>query len=344
MGVAIGESGAGPATQSLLAHYFPAAQRGRAIAVWQMVFPLGSLLGIGFGGFLSTALGWRLAFVVFGAAGLALAPLVALLLADPPRPSPAATSQQPPRSLAPALREVLASRAFRLLLAGGFIAAIPLNATITWNALFYARVFGLSTSTLAVGLGVISGLGGAMGMFAGGFFGDRLGRRDVRAYCWLPAAGLTVAPLLALAQYLGAATPLASMACGFCLALALNLWMPPQAAIAQLLVRPANRALAAACILVTAGFGAAAGVFFTGVLSDLLATQIASHASALRSVLPAMAFLSLAAAGFFLRAARFLPVDLAALETTAAAPGPRGDAEDLAVTRSSASPAARSRT
>jgi predicted MFS family arabinose efflux permease len=179
MGVAIGEAGSGPATQALIARAFPADQRCRAIAVWQMVFPLGSLGGIAAGGLLNEAMGWRHAFVVLGAAGLAVAPLVMWLVSDRAELQPATSQRTTPR-FAPALKELLASRSFALLLAGGFVAAMPLNAALNWNALYYGRVFHLPMGELTLYLALIAGVGGALGMFGGGFVSDWLGRRDAR--------------------------------------------------------------------------------------------------------------------------------------------------------------------
>jgi predicted MFS family arabinose efflux permease len=309
MGVAIGEAGSGPATQALLARSFPANQRGRAIAVWQMVFPLGSLGGIAAGGLLSEALGWRLAFMVLGAAGLAVTPLVIWLISDRAEPQPATAPRANPK-FGPALKELLASRSFALLLAGGFVAAIPLNAALNWNALYYGRVFDLSMGQLTLYVALIAGGGGAIGMFGGGFVSDWLGRRDIRWYCWLPSLALLLALPLMIGQYVLAASPDASLLLGMLVYVLLNCWMPPQAAIAQSLVQSDSRALAAGCILVTAGVGAALGPFITGVISDLLSVQLGSDVDALRYALAIVAGSALLASAFFFAAARDLEADL----------------------------------
>lgn len=313
MGVAIGEAGCAPATQALLANYFSANQRGRAIAVWQMVFPLGTLLGIFFSGMLSAALGWRMTFVVLGGVGMIVVPLVVAFLVDPARPARAdgsATSTLPSNTIA-ALREILASRAYRLLLAGGFLGAIPLNAALNWNAPFYGRAFLMPIEQVTYFVALIAGVGGALGMFGGGFASDYLGRRDSRWYCWLPGIALGLAPIFAIIQYMLAATPMASLSAGIMGAILLNCWIPPQAAIAQSLVRAENRALAAACILVTAGLGAATGPFITGALSDIIATGIAAPGVALSHALAIISLAALPAAGLFLLAGFHLRGDLA---------------------------------
>ena len=310
MGVAIGEAGCGPATQALLARKFPAEQRGRAIAIWQMVFPLGSLLGIAAGGLLSAAFGWRQAFVVLGCVGLAVTPLVLVLISDR-TPAGAPLAAPPSRAkLGSALRELLSARSFVLLLIGGFLAAIPLNAALNWNALFYGRAFGLPMTELTLYLALIAGAGGVVGMVGGGFLSDWLGRRDSRWYCWLPALALLASLPMMIGQYVLAPTPGLALVLGVLVYIALNCWMPPQAAIAQSLVSPDNRALAAACILVTAGTGSALGPFLTGVLSDLLTPTVGSDAAALRYALAAVAATGLLASACFAAAARHVAADL----------------------------------
>lgn len=309
MGVAVGEAGCGPATQSLLARTFPADQRGRAIAVWQMVFPLGSLLGVAAGGLLSQALGWRQAFIVLGLCGLMVTPLVMLCISDRSGPQPVREAKAPGVGFGKALSRLLASRTFVFMLIGGFLAAMPLNAALNWNALFYGRAFGLPMSELTLYIAVIAGGGGVVGMIGGGFLSDWLGRRDPRWYCWLPGIALLCALPLMAGQYLLAPTPGASLCLGVIVCIALNCWMPPQAAIAQSLVTPDARALAAACILVTAGTGGALGPFLTGFISDLLTARLGSGV-ALRYAITIVAGAALLASALFFAAARDLKADL----------------------------------
>ena len=312
MGVAVGEAGSNPATQALLARAFPPSQRGRAIAIWQMVFPLGSLLGVAAGGLLSQVLGWRQAFVVLGLCGLMTVPLVMLFISDRQERQVASAARAPAVSFGRALSRLLASRSFLLMLMGGFVAAMPLNAALNWNPLFYGRAFGLPMSQLTLYIALIAGAGGAVGMVGGGFISDWLGRRDPRWYCWLPGVALLCALPMMAGQYLLASSPGASLWLGVLVCIALNCWMPPQAAIAQSLVSPEDRALAAACILVAAGTGAAIGPFLTGLLSDLLSARLGSNTEALRWAITCSAGAALAGGLLFLAASRGLRAELQA--------------------------------
>src|SRR3546814_17309769 len=77
------------------------------------------MLGYASGGWIAAALGWRLAFGVIGVAGLALAPLVLLLVREPARTGSglsARTEKAPP--LGEAMRFLWRLRTYPYLLLG----------------------------------------------------------------------------------------------------------------------------------------------------------------------------------------------------------------------------------
>jgi MFS family permease len=62
-----------PSAGSLLADYYPHEQRGRAFSIQQCLVFVGFGLGIGLGGFVGEALGWRAAFLIVGTPGVLIA-------------------------------------------------------------------------------------------------------------------------------------------------------------------------------------------------------------------------------------------------------------------------------
>jgi MFS family permease len=84
--VGIGEAAYGTIAPSLLSDYYPAARRGRVMAIFFCAIPVGSALGYVLGGLVDQHFGWRAAFFVAGGPGLLLAALC-LLLRDPLRGS-----------------------------------------------------------------------------------------------------------------------------------------------------------------------------------------------------------------------------------------------------------------
>ncbi len=75
LGVGIGEAGGVAPAYSLISDYFPSSKRARALSVYSFGIPIGSALGIFFGGYIATHVDWRVAFFVAGLAGILIAPV-----------------------------------------------------------------------------------------------------------------------------------------------------------------------------------------------------------------------------------------------------------------------------
>src|SRR6266852_5048031 len=82
--IGVGEASYAVVTPSLLSDCYPAARRGRVLGIFYAAIPVGTALGYVLGGLVGERFGWRAAFFVAGAPGMALA-FVLLLLAEPSR-------------------------------------------------------------------------------------------------------------------------------------------------------------------------------------------------------------------------------------------------------------------
>ena len=80
----VGEASYTVVTPSLVSDFYPAARRGRALAIFYAAIPVGSALGYVLGGAINARFGWRWAFFMAGMPGMALA-LPLLFLRDPQR-------------------------------------------------------------------------------------------------------------------------------------------------------------------------------------------------------------------------------------------------------------------
>jgi predicted MFS family arabinose efflux permease len=80
LGVALGEAGGTPASHALIAQRIVPQARGRAIGLFTMGIPLGTMLGFAIGGRASDTIGWRNALFLAGAFGLVVAILIVLLI------------------------------------------------------------------------------------------------------------------------------------------------------------------------------------------------------------------------------------------------------------------------
>lgn len=321
MGVAFGEAGCVPASHSMIADYFPLRQRATALAIWGLSSPFGTMLGFAAGGWITQAMSWREAFMVFGIAGVALAPLV-LTMKEPQR---GRFDDHADARLQMPLREALATlwklRAYRYLAIGGAAHAFVVFAGHNWNAPFYGRVHEMPLGQVAVFLALAFGVGGGLGQFVGGALSDRLGRGDRRWYMWMPALASALLIPVSFGTYL-AGDLAVSMACATAQAFLLNVYFAPIVATAQMLVPPQMRAFTSAMlVLIVNILGLSLGPLLTGAISDAL--QPAYGSDSLRYAIFASVAMEVVATLCFLRSAHHLARELkGATAETAGEPVP----------------------
>jgi MFS family permease len=85
LGVGIGEAGGVAPSYALIGDVFPSIRRARALAIYSLGIPVGSAMGVLFGGYIAAAVSWRIAFLSVGLAGLVLAPIFAFIVKEPRR-------------------------------------------------------------------------------------------------------------------------------------------------------------------------------------------------------------------------------------------------------------------
>lgn len=267
LGVGVGEAGGVAPSYSLIADYFPREARARALAVFSMAVPVGSALGILFGGWVAANISWRSAFFAVGLAGLLFAPLFRLLLREPPRgrfdpPGPAA----PP--LGVVIRHLLARPAFWLLAFGASCSSMMGYGLIFWMPSYLKLSLGMGLEAVSWFYGALVLVGGVLGIWLGGVLGDRGDPGDVSRYARVPAiAFLLTAPLYALGV---SVEPLPLVFVALLVPTALSLlWLGPVLAAVQAIAAPAMRATASAIfLLVNNMIGIGAGTLFLGAMSD----------------------------------------------------------------------------
>ena len=200
VGVGIGETvGSGP-TQSLIADYFPPQRRAAALSILGSGGVVGSLLAFALGGLLAAAYGWRLTFVFFGVPGVILALLLSLSVREPIRGAvEGLVDSGHNESVSDCVRFLGSLPAFRHVVADGALNAFANYTLLTWAQPFLMRSHGLSISRAGLTLALSMSACSALGLWASGFAGDRLGRRDPRWYCWIPALASSLSVPLVLA-------------------------------------------------------------------------------------------------------------------------------------------------
>ncbi|HEX8064054.1 MAG TPA: MFS transporter [Allosphingosinicella sp.] len=268
MGVAFGEAGGIAPSYALIADLFPKERRARALAFFSLGIPLGSALGIFFGGSLTEYLSWRTAFLIVGLAGLPTALLVKLFIAEPARGRFDAGESQPAPPLRETARTLAGNPSFWLLSFGAASGSILGYGLIFWLPSFFSRSFHLSQSEIALYYGSIVLVGGVAGTWLGGWIGDRVGPARPGAYALIPAVCfLMTAPAFALGLF----APnhwVAWLLFTFGQMMALA-WLGPVISAVQHIVAPSVRATASASFLfINNLIGIAFGIYFLGWLSD----------------------------------------------------------------------------
>jgi len=303
IGVGVGEAGCTPPAHSLISDIVPPEKRSSALAFYSLGIPVGTLMGMIIGGTLADYVGWREAFVIVGLPGVALALLVWFVLKDPRQADAAAIlrgrNQPAALPIRQALKEVMGSRAFVLLLFAGSAASFLAYGKTTWTTIFFQRTHDLSPGQVGLWFGLLSGFGGMLGTLLGGYLADRFGAINRRHVLSAPAIGMALAVPLALAAYQAPSWPLA-LGLLFIPTVFNSFYYGPTYSAAQGLVPLRARAIAAATLLFFQNLiGLGLGPLFFGMLSDLL--QPAYGGESVRYVLYGAAFLGLVPAFFFWR-------------------------------------------
>jgi predicted MFS family arabinose efflux permease len=304
LGVGVGEAGGVAPAYSLVADYFPPHQRARALGVYSFGVPIGSALGIVFGGVIASLVDWRTAFIVVGVAGVLLAPIFKLVVREPRRGRfDAGGRAAAPVSFREVMRTLFSKPSFWGLSFGASASSMMGYGMFFWLPSFFVRSYGLTLLDASLYYGAILLVGGIAGIWLGGSLADRFGAARKRAYAIIPA----VAFLATIPFYVAAVTS-SSLVLSFALFLvptALGLvWLGPVLSSIQHVVPPHMRATASAIFLfVNNLIGIGLGTVALGALSDALSVRFG--ADSLRyAILAGTVFYVIASSLFLLSAKR----------------------------------------
>lgn len=306
MGVGIGEAGGVAPSYALVSDFFPKERRARALALFSLGIPIGSALGVFFGGWIASHLDWRSAFLIVGLAGLPAALLVKIGISEPVRggfdtADGSASAAAPPFGAVAA--RLAGTPSFWLLSFGAASGSILGYGLIFWLPSFFTRSFDLPLGDIGWFYGSIVLVGGVLGTWLGGWLGDRAGPDRPGSYALIPAICFTIAAPCFAAGLFAPSLQVAWIlfAIGQMLALA---WLGPVIAAVQHIVPPNMRATASASFLfINNLIGIGFGIFFLGFMSDAMGPRYGDD-SLLYSILYGLGFYLLSAAIYFLASAR----------------------------------------
>ena len=200
--VGVGEAAYGTIAPAMLADFYPRERRGRVFAIFFAAIAVGGAAGYIVGGLADQRFGWRAAFGIAGAPGMALA-LLCLTLRDPkrgamdktPHPDPLPPGEGAEKTSWRTYGNLLRNRPYVLTVAGYAAYTFSLGALAFWMPAFLERVRGVPRATATIQFGAIVVGTGLVGTFAGGWLGDLFLRRSREAYLWVSGwATLAAAP------------------------------------------------------------------------------------------------------------------------------------------------------
>jgi MFS family permease len=309
LGVGVGEAGGVAPAYSLISDFFPPHQRARALSIYSFGIPIGSTLGIIFGGYIASKIDWRYAFFIVGIAGIILAPIFRMTVREPERgrfdsnyDASAARA-----SLGDVFRVLAKKPSFWLLCLGAASSSMMGYGLFFWLPSFLVRSFGMSLLDASMFFGVVILFGGIAGIWGGGWLSDKLGQKRKAWYALVPAyAFLGTVPFYALALL---SPNLVTVFLALLPPVALGLaWLGPVIGAFKHLVKPNMRATASAVFLfINNLIGIGAGTWAIGALSDVLTARFAED-SLRYSILAGNLFFLIAAVLMFI-AARTLDRD-----------------------------------
>ena len=306
LGVGIGEAGGVAPAYSLISDYFPPAQRARALGVYAFGIPIGSAIGLVFGGVIATAINWRAAFVMVGVVGVLLAPILRATVREPARGALDGRVRSLP---SPTLREVaqllMRKRAFWGLSFAAAASSIMGYGLFFWMPSFFVRSFHLTLVQVSLYFGGITLIGGVAGIWLGGWLADRYGTLRKSAYALIPAVALSLCLPFYVVGVLSSTLSWAFVI--FVVPIALGLvWLGPTISAVQHLVPPNMRALASAIFLfINNLIGLGLGTLIIGALSDALTARFGAES---------LRYAILAGTGFYLLSATLFALSSRRLE------------------------------
>lgn len=307
MAVGVGEATAFPAAMSLIPDLFEREARGSAVGIYQSSGFVGIIVGTVAAGVLAAAFGWRMMFVICGAAGLVVAIMLFLTVREPAREFPASRRIRQDTwlsDLVASCRRILSLPGFLALALAFGVSAMMAAVIGAWGPAFLQRSHDVPLAEVGLAIGPAVALGGIGGTLLSGYLADRLVSRDGRLLAMLriPLIALPLAaPCMAgfvFLQDVGAAL-LAMGLMNFMLGCA----VAPFINYAISHTEPGDRALTSTILLASSGLiGGGLGPFLVGMLSDSLSPSFGRES--LRYAISAMIATPLLATGLLILTTR----------------------------------------
>jgi MFS family permease len=195
-----------PAAVGMIATFYTAAARSRALGIHQSAQFAGLVVGGWYGGWMADHVSWRAGFAAAGVAGLLYAAVLAWRL---PRPGARAAVEAPPFSSA--LGALAGSRCYLALCASFFAFCSMLWVFYAWYPSHLYERFHLSMTDSGFNATIFVQVACGLGVVAGGALADKLTRKHPAARLYIAAAGILASAPLGYLTFAAESLPLAKL-------------------------------------------------------------------------------------------------------------------------------------
>jgi MFS family permease len=284
MGVGVGEAGGSPPAHSMISDLYPKEKRASALAVYSLGIPLGVmfafLISASLLGKQGDEVNWRRIFIILGLVGVGLAVLMRMLIREPERGAMEVKTVVNSDPFLTSLGRLLKIPSWWAMCLGISMGSFVAYSFAGFQTKYlFALDPDLNFKNLLIVLGLINGVAYSLGTYFGARITDAWGKKNIRAYGWVPAIAMAFALPLAIGAY-HAGSVNQHLAYIFVFLLFLGVYLGPSFAIAQTLAPIHMRALSTALyFFILNTIAMAGGPFLSGVLIDrLLKTNDELHA------------------------------------------------------------------
>ena len=320
MGVGIGEAGGSPPSHSIISDMYPKEERASALGVYSMGIPLGIMAAY----FVTASLmdvsedqvNWRQIFIFLGLTGIALAVVVKLVLKEPLRGAMELTSSttisKPP--FLDSLKVLMRIPAWWAMCFGIAFGSFVSYAKSAFQTKYLVTLDpSFDFQTLVIILGIMNGTTYAGGAFFGARLADIWGKKDIRAYGWLPAIAMLLCLPVGIIGWWVDSVEMHLVFATFALLL-LGIYLGPSFAIAQTLAPIHMRAMSTALFFFILNMIAlGGGPTFAGWLMDVFGNNY-NEIESIRYSLTVTTCVFIPSVISFLLVSKFLPKDWKAAE------------------------------
>ncbi len=311
-GVGVGEAGGSPPAHSIISDIFPANRRATALSIYSLGIYGGILIGYVAGGYLASVFSWRVAFVVVGLPGLLLAFLVRFMIHEPPRGLAEARAVVAPATFTEVLHVLWTRKCFRHIAMGCALHAFVTYGLSAFMPIFLTRVHEMPIEQIGAILGLVSGVGGLLGTYGGGFLSDTLANRhnESRWHIWVPLISTIAAIPFYWFSLIFVDNGVAAALTWFVPSVVGGMYLGPCLSTTHSLVGLRMRAQASAILFFVLNLiGLGIGPWATGLLSDYLRPEFGNQS--IRYALVTMVLVNIWCATHYYLATRTLREDLA---------------------------------